>query len=450
MATLSPISARRPGRSIALPYAANFDALRADLPGGDLPWLASGRTAAMARFTELGLPSRKVEEWKYSNLAPLAKTDFTAPAQSDVEAARAEIVSRFTREPATHHRLVFVNGMLDSELSDRLDPADGVRVLGLVDAMAGDAAFLKGHLAEIPSFNGNALAALNSAFMYDGCIVALDADAEVALELLFVAAPSAGIPAYHPRVSIAAGANSRCVLQERHVALGESEYWSNPVTTINLESGATVRHYKLQDESLNAWQTSLTKARLAENADYENFIVTTGGRFARNEIEVALEGAGATCTLGGSFMLAGKQHVDNRLYVDHIAPNCTSRQVYKGVLDERAHGVFQAKTIVQRHAQKSDGHQLSRALMLSPNAVMDAKPELEIYADDVKCSHGATVGELDDDQMFYLRARGIDKTVARGLLIAAFLNEHLELVTDDGAREMLGAAVSQWLGGLDV
>jgi Fe-S cluster assembly protein SufD len=443
MAALSAIT--RPGRSIAMPYAANFEALRAHLPGADLPWLAAERGKAIARFAELGLPSQKVEEWKYSNLSRLAKMEFAPSEQNVSPNVRSEIAARFARENAQTHRLVFINGHLDSTLSDRADPADGVRVLGVAEAMAEDAELLKRHLAAAPPFNGNALAALNSAFMADGCMVILQPDAEIALDLLFVAAPGAGIPAYHPRLMIAAGANSRAVIRERHVALGESEYWSNPVTAIGLESGAHMRHYKLQEESPNAWQTALITARLAARAVYENFTVSTGGRYARNEIEVALNDAGASCTLGGSFMLADVQQVDNRLHVDHAAPECTSRQIYKGVLDGRAHGVFQAKTIVRRDAQKSDGHQLSRALMLSPGAVMDTKPELEIYADDVKCSHGATVGELDDEQIFYLRARGIGEAAARGLLIAAFMNEHLDLVSDTPARKMLGAAVTRWL-----
>ncbi|MEE8172920.1 MAG: Fe-S cluster assembly protein SufD, partial [Alphaproteobacteria bacterium] len=421
-----------------------FEAAVTDLPGRDLPWLFSGRQAAMARFSELGLPSQKVEEWKYSNLSPLAKTDFTSPDRKAAEAARDEVAQRFAKE-GTSRRLVFVNGMLDGPLSALADLPAGVRVLGLADAMAGDGDLLKTQLDVAPEFNGHALAALNAAFMADGCIIILEPDAELALDLLFVAAPNGGAPAYHPRISIAVGAGSRVTISERHAALGDLEYWSNPVTEINLGEGARMRHYKLQEESGRAWQTSLTKARIAAGATYENFIVATGGRFARNEIEVALAGADASCELGGGFMLTGEQHVDNRLRVDHVAPDCTSRQTYKGVLDERAHGVFQGKTVVHRNAQKSDGNQLSRALLLSPDAVMDTKPELEIYADDVKCSHGATVGELDGEQMFYLRTRGIDEASARSLLIAAFMEEHLQSVTDDTARNWLHRAVSHWL-----
>jgi len=431
-------------RSIAFPYAAQFEAANAHLPGRDLPWLFSEREAALARFSELGLPSRKVEDWKYSNLSQLAKTNFTPPERKDLDRAREEVASRFAKGNASH-RLVFVNGMLDGSLSDMADLPDGVRILGLAEAMAHEADFLKAHLNVAPPFNGHALAALNSAFMADGCIVILEPDAELALDLLFVAAPNGSIPAYHPRILIAAGVNGRASICEQHVALGDFEYWSNPVCVISLASGSRLRHYKLQKESTLAWQTSLTKVRMAAGARYENFVISTGGRFARNEIEVALEGAGASCELGGGFMLAGEQHVDNRLRVDHAAPECTSRQTYKGVLDERAHGVFQGKTVVHRQAQKSDGHQLSRALLLSRGAVMDAKPELEIYADDVKCSHGATVGELDGEQMFYLRARGIDEASARGLLIAAFMNEHLDIVSDKGARELLRRSVSRWL-----
>ena len=443
MGAVSPQVAR-PSRSIELPYAAQFAAAREELPGHDLSWVTSERDAAIARFSELGLPSQRVEDWKYSNLTPLAKTDFTAPDRKAAEAARAEVAERFPKESAAG-RLVFINGMLDGPLSALEELPAGVRVLGLADAMADEGDLLKSQLEAVPALNGHALAALNAAFMADGCLIILEPDTELALELLFVAAPDVGAVAYHPRISIAAGAGSTLALGEQHTALGELEYWSNPVTAISLGETAQMRHYKLQEESRRAWQTALTKTRIAAGAAYENFVVATGGRYARNEIKVVLEGAGASCELGGGFLLAGEQHVDNRLRVDHAAPDGTSRQTYKGVLDERAHGVFQGKTVVHRGAQKSDGNQLSRALLLSPNAIMDAKPELEIYADDVKCSHGATVGELDGEQMFYLRARGIDEASARSLLIAAFMDEHLQSVADQAAREWLQGAVSRWL-----
>ncbi len=441
MSAVSPLSANS-GRSIALPYAARFAV--AELPGGDLPWLVDGRDAAMARFAELGLPGQKVEEWKYSNLTPLAKTEFTDPDRTAAEAARDEIARCFAKESSAA-RLVFVNGMMDGSLSVLGDLPAGVRVLSLAEAIAQKNDLLKSHLDAMPAVNGHALAALNAALMADGCLVILEPEAELALELLFVAAPDGGAPAYHPRISILAGADSRLSIGEQHASLGDHEYWSNPVTDIRLGEAAQVRHYRLQEESEQAWQTSLTKVRAAADASYENFIVATGCRYARNEIEVTLDGQGASCDLGGGFMLAGDQQIDNRLRVDHVAPECVSRQAYKGVLDERAHGVFQGKTVVQRNAQKTDGNQLSRALLLSPDAVMDAKPELEIYADDVKCSHGATVGELDSEQLFYLRARGIDEAAARRLLIAAFLEEHVQSVSDEAAREWLGRAVIGWL-----
>ena len=397
MGAVSPRTARA-SRSIDLPYATKFAAARADLPGRDLPWLTSGRDAAMARFSELGLPSQKVEEWKYSNLSPLAKTDFTGPDRKAADSARDEVAQRFPKESAAG-RLVFINGMLDGPLSELENLPTGVRVIGLADAIIDESDLLKAELDTVPALNGHALAALNAAFMADGCLIILEPEAELALELLFVAAPDVGAVAYHPHISIAAGAGSRLNLGEQHASLGDLEYWSNPVTSMRLGEAAQVRHYKLQEESGRAWQTSLTKARLAADATYENFVVTTGGRYARNEIEVALEGTGASCELGGSFLLSGEQQVDTRLQVDHIAPNGTSRQTYKGVLDEH----------------------------------------------DVKCSHGATVGELDGEQMFYLRARGIDEASARSLLIAAFMEEHLQSITGDAARDWLRGAVSGWL-----
>jgi Fe-S cluster assembly protein SufD len=441
MSALLP-QAAGPGRSIAPSYAA---AARGALPGGDLPWLVADRDAAMARFAELGLPGQKVEEWKYSNLAPLAETEFTAPDPAAAASARAEIAERFPREDGAAARLVFVNGMFDGSLSVLGDTPAGVRVAGVAEAMARDGDLLEAALGSGASSPDHALAVLNTALMADGCVIAVDPGAEYALDLLFIAAPDAGAPAYHPRLAIAVGAGGQLSLRERHAALGGFAYWSNPVCDIRLAERARMRHYKLQEESALAWQTALVSARVSRGGAYENFTVATGGRYTRNEVAVALEGERASCELGGGFLLSGEQHVDNRLRVDHKSPEGVSRQSYKGVLDERAHGVFQGKTVVHRDAQKSDGNQMSRALLLSPDAVMDAKPELEIYADDVKCGHGATVGELDGEQMFYLRARGIGEAAARRLLIAAFMEEHVQAVSDEAARDWLAGAVHDWL-----
>ncbi len=441
MSVVSPLTTH-PGRSIALPYAGRVSL--ADLPGGNLSWLLDGRGAAMARFAELGLPDQKVEEWKYSNLLPLAKTEFTDPERTAAEAARNEIKRRFSKRSAAA-RLVFVNGLLDGTSSARAELPAGVRVIGLADAIAQEADLLKSHVGEFLKQDGHALAVLNSALTADGCLVILEPEAELELELLFVAVPDGGTPAYHPRISIHVGEGSYLSLGEQHATLGGHEYWSNPVADIRLGENSSMRHYRLQEESVQAWQTSSTKVWAASGASYENFIVATGGRYVRNEIEVVLEGEGSSCDLSGGFMMGGEQEIDNRLRVDHTAPNCVSRLSYKGVLDERSHGVFQGKTVVRRDAQKTDGNQLSRALLLSPEAVMDAKPELEIYADDVKCSHGATVGELDCEQLFYLRARGIDEASARRLLIAAFLDEHVQSISDKAARGWLAGAVTGWL-----
>lgn len=441
MNAVSPLTTN-PSCSISFPYAAQVSL--ANLPGGDLSWLVDGRSRAMAGFVELGLPSQKVEEWRYSNLSPLANTDFTAPELTAADLVRAEINERFG-EMKSMARLVFVNGWLDGASSELTNLPVGVRVLGLADAIAEESDLLKTHFCDSLEQYDHALALLNSALTADGCLVILEQEVELELELLFIATPDGGTPAYHPRISILVGAGSRLSLREQHATLSSHVYWSNSVTNIKLDENARMCHYRLQEESGHSWLTSWTKVRAARGAFYDNFIVATGGRYSRNEIEVALEGEGAGCDLSGGFMLMGEQKIDNRLRVDHAAPNCISRQSYKGVLDERAHGVFQAKTVVRRDAQRTDGNQLSRALLLSPEAVMDAKPELEIYADDVKCSHGATVGELDVEQLFYLRARGIDEASARNLLIAAFLEEHVQSITEEAACEWLASAVTGWI-----
>ena len=299
--------------------------------------------------------------------------------------------------------------------------------------------------------NGDPLAAFNAAFAADGCIVetAPGASIDAPLRLRFAARPGGGPLAWHPRVMVRLGAGSRLTLVECHEgpAAAGAATWSNPLADIRIGADAALSHVKLQIESEAAYHTALTRAALAAGGRYESHLLALGARLARHEIHVRFDGEGAECRLGGGTMARGSQHVDNTTVIDHRVPACTSRQVYKGALDDSARGVFQGRIVVHRDAQKSDGHQLNRTLLLSPRAEIDTKPELEIYADDVKCSHGATAGEPEDDQLFYLRSRGLDLRSARALIVEGFMGELVAEVGHEPVREALAAQVAAWIDG---
>ncbi|MEC8198534.1 MAG: Fe-S cluster assembly protein SufD, partial [Pseudomonadota bacterium] len=222
-------------------------------------------------------------------------------------------------------------------------------------------------------------------------------------------------------------------------------YLNNGATEIRMAEGALLRHRKLQNEAEDAYHVAAAAVSLDARARYENYTLHVGGRLARNEIHVAVTGRKADCNLYGAYAGRGSQHIDTTTFVDHAVSECTSREVYKGALDDNARGVFQGKILVRKDAQKTDGHQLNKALLLSEGAEIDAKPELEIYADDVKCSHGATAGELDEEQLFYLRSRGIEEAEARDLLVAAFLEDSLEVISEEAPRDAFCNVISNWL-----
>jgi Fe-S cluster assembly protein SufD len=249
----------------------------------------------------------------------------------------------------------------------------------------------------------------------------------------------------HPHNLFVLEKGSQATLIKRHAGIATGAYFNNAVTEIVVGGGATLRHYTVQTDCLEAIHLSSVNVRVGQDATYEAFNLDIGGRLSRSETRVRLEGRGAHCNLSGTYMMRGRQHCDNTTIIDHLVPDTSAREVFKGVLDDEARGVFQGKLIVHKDAQRTNGHQLSRALLLSDRAEMDAKPELEIYADDVKCSHGATTGQIDETALFYLRSRGIPEALARNLLIQSFIAEALEEVSDESVREAIAGLVVHWL-----
>ncbi|MBW8269949.1 Fe-S cluster assembly protein SufD [Caldovatus aquaticus] len=409
-----------------------FEGLRERLPGARLPWLAALRDEAAEAFRAQGFPTRRVEAWKYTDLQPVAAAGFDEPLTPvddalDLPPARAGA------------RAVFVDGRFRADLSslDGLPFAAGALAQRL-DALAGRLGALA-RPAEEP------MAALNTMLFEDGLLLELPEGADGGvLELLSLATASERPAAFHPRHLIRLGRGARLTLIEAATAPEGARYLHNPVFEIELAEGARLTHGRLQEEAARAFQLATVYARVAAGATYDNFTLNAGGRLVRNEIHVALVGPRAACHMNGAQLLAGEQHADTTTALEHAAPSCTSRQTYNTVLMGRSRGVFQGRILVRQAAQKTDGYQMNRALLLSPEAEMDSKPQLEIYADDVKCSHGATVGELDPEQVFYLRSRGIPEGRARAMLVEAFLHEAVEGVTDEPLRRALDAAVAGW------
>ncbi len=432
------------------PYLDHHGRVAAALPGGELPWLAALRETGLARFSRQGFPTARVEAWRYTSLRPLEKVAFE-PAPAAGGAVSIDVLPTVMPAGQASHRLVFVDGAFRADLSSVGALPEGAVVTSLGQALTGHAALLERYLGHVGVTDSNPFQALNTAFLADGLVVHLPKDVAVPdpIEVVFVGSgggAGAGKPTmHHPRILVVAEANAEATLVEHHVGQGDGVYFANHVTEIVAGEGARLHHYKVQRESAQAFHMATVTADLAKDASYDNFVLTMGGRLSRNEIKPVLNGTGVECRLSGSYMVNGQQHCDTTTVIDHARPHCTSREVYKGVIDGSAKAVFQGKIIVRPDAQKTDGYQLNRALLLSDTAEIDSKPELEIYADDVKCSHGATAGELDDDQLFYLRSRGIDLESARNLLISAFLADAIEEVRIDTVREAFQGMVTGWL-----
>jgi len=401
---------------MSTPAERYVDAYRAEKPAGD-PWLRERREAAIARFAELGFPTLRTEAWKYTNVAPLMRTPFTPARPAKI--AR-EAIAPLLIEGCRH--VVLANGRLVPELSDF------------------PAAPLSWAERDLIGDDAGPFAALNTALMPDTAVLRLPDGAMV--QVVHVAAPS-GTELSNPRLIVIADVNASATLVESYA--GSGVYWTNAMTTVLAGQGAQLTHVKLQDEALQGFHTGACRVEIARDAHYRSLVLSCGARLARNEISAALIGAGAQCNLDGIALVAAGQHADATTLLDHRVPRGTSRECYKSVVDGDGRSVFQGSIVVAQDAQKTDARQMHRALLLSPQAHADAKPELRIYADDVKCAHGTTVGELDADSLFYLRSRGVDLEAARGLLIQAFVTELFEPVAAPAIRAALDARLQRWL-----
>ncbi len=424
-------------------------------------WLQALRKQGMTRFEALGFPTTKNEDWHFTSVAPIAERTFRLATLESADSAQGDNrrassrrkddavnslgvkpadLERFSFGEENWHTLVFLNGVFSEGLSSYDGLGTAVRVSSLAQAIAAGTPGVERNLGKIAKFEQHTFTALNTAFIRDGAFIELPADAviDAPIHLVFI---SGGETVSHPRNLIVAGLHSRATVVESYVSLKDSAYFTNAVTEIAVGEGARVDHYKLQRESEIAFHVGTVQISEARDSQLHSFSLAVGGALARTNIYTSLVGDAATCTLNGLYLTDGTQHIDNQTSIEHIAPNCPSHEIYKGVLDGRSHGVFNGKVYVHPEAQKTDGKQSNNNLLLSPSARVDTKPQLEIFADDVKCTHGATVGRLDEVAMFYLNSRGIGRETARILLTYAFAADVLETIELEPVKKALEGMV---------
>ena len=414
-------------------YRREWRATHAALPGARVGWVEQARRKALDRFCERGFPTPRDEDWKYTNVRPIERRAFRFAPVADDGAGGAAPAERLAGLGSAV-RLVFLNGRLASGPggSDGELPA-GVLTESLAHVLESDPDRVEPHLAELAE--GNAFTALNRAFLGDGAVITLPPGVRLPLpvELVFVARGEIDV-ASHPVVLVLAGEAAAATVVEHHLGDGAGAKLANPFTRIAVGEGGTIEHHLLLEEDDATWHTGNIDARVAAGGRLGSNAVQLGGRLVRYGIDVSLDGPGAEVVLNGLYVARGRQHVDFHTRVDHREPGGRSEQVYKGLLDGRGRGVFNGRVLVHRDAQHSDASQSNHNLLLSPDAEIDTKPQLEIFADDVKCSHGATVGQLDERAIHYVRSRGLGAEAARALLTFGFAEDVLARMGEPAVR----------------
>jgi len=421
------------------PYLAAFERRQARWrTNGGSPWTAL-RRRAMERFVALGFPTPRQEAWRNTSLAPLVGTTFDEPEASAPPAMAASLVNRLALDGCEAAILVFVNGRFAPELSRWGPLPKGVRCGSLAAAMTEDDPVIGEHLGRHADAEGQALVALNTALMDDGLHLAVEPGVSVEgpIHALHLTTPEREPIATHPRSLIVLGAGARLTLVETYAGPEGAVYFCNPVTEIVVGEGATLDHYRLQMESEAAFHVGAVQLDQAGGSVGATSSISVGGRLARHDIGACLAGEGIVARLKGLYLVKGAQHVDHHTFLDHAEPRCDSYELYKGILADQASGVFAGRIRVRPGAQKTDAKQSNRGLLLSEEATLDSQPQLEIYADDVKCTHGATIGQFDPQTLYYLRTRGIAESEARALLTFAFANEMIEQIEVVPLRERL-------------
>lgn len=427
-------------------YRETFQRFESEIARNGQSWLRPVRREAIERFFELGFPTTRDESWKFTNVDPIAKSSFRLTEGSCAEVTLQEL-RQFMFPGLTCSQLVFLNGRFSCELSSLRPMPTGVRVCSLKEALTAHRAPLEKHLARYADYRRDAFSALNTAFMDDGAFVSIPDGVvlDEPIHILYVATDTAEPIMTHPRNLIVAGEDSQAIVAEHYVSLTGDVYFSNAVTEVVAGKNSVLSHYLIEEESKRAFILSTLRVQQHRNSSVTSHSALLGGALVRNNVHPVMVGEGCNCLINGLFMPTDRQHMDNFMYVEHASPHCDSRQFYHGILDRQSRGVFSGRIIVHKDAQKTDAKQTNRNLLLSEEAQIDSKPQLEIYADDVKCTHGATIGQINKEAIFYLRSRGISEASARALLLLGFAGESLEQMKVGPIRKYLEKLVMDWI-----
>jgi Fe-S cluster assembly protein SufD len=420
--------------------------------GGEPAWLKSIRAHALDLFTKRGYPTTRDEEWKFTNISPIAKTNFKLGEAQHAKITAEQVRGFDVPDLGAAARVVFINGIFAPRLSTL--NMKGVQILRLSEAMKSHRELVQPHLEghALHKAKADAFTLMNTAFVEDGAVIYISRRAviEQPIELLSICTATDGPFMSHPRNIIVADESSECTVIERYVSLDAGVYFTNAVTDIHIGENATVNHYLIEEEGGEAFNISTLRTRQLANSNCASHTILLGGKLVRNNVHSILDGEGAECLINGLFIGSESQHMDNHMRVEHAKPHGDSRQFYKGILDDQSTAVFSGRIIVHPGAQKTDAKQTNKNLLLSREAHVDTQPQLEIYADDVKCTHGATIGQMDEQAIFYLRARGISNDAARSMLVHAFAGESLTRMKNQAIRTYLDKILFARLPGGDL
>ena len=419
------------------------ETFRASDASGQPQWLSTLRNAGISAFGELGFPTLRDEDWRFTNVAPIAALPFRPSRAVAANGAESAVLSRAAFAGLSGCRLIFVNGFFAAGLSRIQNVPKGAKVDSLSAALVREGALIEKYLGKYAGTSDNAFAALNQAFFTDGMFVFVPDGVEISepIQVIYISSANQTGETFQPRNLIIMGANSKATIVESYLSAGDAVSFTNAVTEMVVGENAVVEHVKLQDETANAFHMATIAGEFgrASNVNVHSFAL--GSKLSRNNIRAKLAGEGLECVLNGLYLTRNDQLADHHMIVEHAQPHCASHEYFNGILDDKSKGVFHGRIYVHPEAQKTDAKQTNKNLLLSDDATADTKPQLEIYADDVKCTHGATVGQLNSESIFYLRARGIPEATARRMLIHAFAGEIVERVRCAPVREELDKLV---------
>jgi Fe-S cluster assembly protein SufD len=409
----------------------------------DPEWVRAARKAGISHFVELGFPTLQDEDWRFTNVAPIAKLPFKPGFKSTRDAVTAQELGRFAFAGLAGSKLVFVDGHFAPDLSSTVNLPEGVRVTSLAEAMTKETSEVEPHLFRHARSDASGFTALNTAFFKDGAFIYVPAGQTVPepIQLLYVNTAKEDGSTTHVRNLIVAESGSQVTLVESYVSLSDAAYFTNSVTELVAGDNARVEHLKFQDESLQAFHIATLAAHFGRASNVLTHSIALGAKLSRTNIHTHLAGEGLECILNGLYLTRGEQLADHYMIVEHAQPHCASHEYFNGILADKSKGVFHGRILVRPDAQKTDAKQTNKNLLLSDNATANTKPQLEIYADDVKCTHGATIGRLDEQALFYLRSRCIGLEKARRMLIHSFAGEIIDRVRCRPVREELDTLV---------